>query len=139
MKLDTSISLSFDGQCEEAFKLYEQCLGAKTAFKLTWGDSPMAADAPQHWRGKINHSTLILGDIALLGNDALPGGYQRPLGFDLMLGMNEVEDAERVFAALSEGGTVRLPLQETFWAHRFGLVTDRFGIPWGINCEKPAP
>jgi PhnB protein len=136
MTLRLSINLSFDGQCEDAFKFYEQCLNGKIAFKLTWGDSPMAKDAPQHWREKIVHETLIVGGTTFSGGDALPGTYERPRGFGVLLSLKELEDAEHLFHALAENGTVHVPLRETFWALRFGSVTDRFGIRWDINCEK---
>jgi PhnB protein len=137
MTLHPSLSLSFDGQCEDAFKFYERCLNGKITFKLTWGDSPMAKDAPQYWHEKILHATLILGGMTFSGGDALPGTYESPRGFGVMLSLKEIENAEPLFHALAENGTVHVPLQETFWALRFGSVTDRFGIRWEINCEKP--
>jgi len=91
---------------------------------------------PEEWRKKILHARLVIGDTALLGADALPGSYESPRGFSLMLSLDDAGETERVFSALAENGTVRMPLQETFWAHRFGVLTDRFGIPWAINCEK---
>ena len=136
MTLHPSLSLSFDGRCEEAFKFYEQCLDGKITFQLKWGDSPMAKDAPEHWHGKLVHSTLMVGGMRFSGGDALPGSYERPQGFGILLGMSDLGDAERLFHALAENGAVHVPLQETFWALRFGSVTDRFGIRWEINCEK---
>jgi PhnB protein len=138
MTLRVAINLAFDGRCEEAFQFYEQCFDGKITFKLTWGDSPMAKDAPQHWQGKINHATLTLGNATFTGADVLPGGYERPQGFGVLLNLQGIEDAERIFHALADKGTVHLPLQETFWALRFGSVADRFGIRWDINCEKTA-
>jgi PhnB protein len=135
MNLDPCINLSFDGQCEAAFKLYERCLNGKIAFMLPWGGSPMANQAPPEWSGKIAHATLLVGGTRLQGSDAVPGSYQPPGGFCIMLHPAE-QDAERIFADLAEGGTVQMPLQQTFWAARFGVLTDRFGIPWAINCEK---
>jgi PhnB protein len=137
MNLTLSTSLSFNGQCEEAFKLYERCFNGKITFMLTWGDSPMAKDAPPEWAGKINHATLLIGEARLLGNDVVPGAYQTPRNVSLVLGLSDPEQAERIFAALAENGTVQLQLQQTFWALRFGQVTDRFGVPWAINCEAP--
>ena len=130
-----SISLSFNGQCEAAFRLYEQCLGGKITFLLTWGDSPMAKDAPPEWDAKVLHASLSVGDMVFAGADTLPQGYERPRGFAVLLGLSDPVDAERIFNALAEQGTVAVPLQETFWALRYGWVTDRFGIPWAINCE----
>src|SRR5437773_11596828 len=131
-----SISLSFDGKCEAAFRFYEQCLGGKITFLLTWRDSPMAKDAPPEWGAKILHASLHVGDMVFAGADTLPQGYERPRGFAVLLGLSDANDAERIYHALAEDGTVTVPLQETFWALRYGWVTDRFGIPWAINCEK---
>ena len=129
--------LSFDGTCEEAFKFYEKCLGGKIAFMMTWGESPMADQAPPGWGGKIMHTTLTVGDQKLQGADVPAGQYEKPRGIELSLGLNDPAQAERIFAELSEGGAVNIPLAETFWALRFGEVRDRFGTPWIINCEKP--
>jgi PhnB protein len=137
MNLTLSTSLSFDGHCEEAFKFYERCMNGKITFMLTWGDSPMAKDAPAEWGSKINHATLVIGNARLLGNDVVPGAYQAPRNVSLVLGLSDPAEAERIFSALAENGTVQLELQQTFWALRFGLVTDRFGVPWAINCESP--
>jgi PhnB protein len=136
MTLNPSISLSFDGHCEAAFKFYERCLGGRIAFLLTWGNSPMAKEAPLEWGDKILYARLTVGDTALVGADALPKTYEPPRGFAIMLSLDDSQDAKRLFDALAEGGAVRVPLQETFWALRYGAVTDRFGIPWEINCEK---
>jgi PhnB protein len=136
MNLHPRIGLSFDGQCEAAFQFYERCLNGKIAFMLRWGESPMAKDAPAEWSEKILHATLVIGDTTLLGSDAFPGSYESPRGFSILLGLHDASKAERLFGALAENGTVRMPLQETFWAHRFGVLTDQFGIPWDINCEK---
>ena len=134
MDLNPCINLSFDGQCEAAFKFYERCMNGKITFMLTYADSPMARDAPAEWSGKIAHATLVIGSTRLQGSDPPPGGYEMPKGFCIMLNPAE-HDAERLFADLVEGGTVQMPLQQTFWAARFGMVRDRFGIPWAINCE----
>jgi PhnB protein len=137
MVLDPSISLSFNGRCEAAFKFYERCLGGKITFMLTWGNSPIAKDAPPEWAGKICHASLGLGDMVVSGADVPPPHYQPPGGFAMLLGVSDPADAQKVFDALAENGTVKMPLQETFWALRYGGVTDQFGIPWEINCEKP--
>lgn len=73
----------------------------------------------------------------LLGCDAPSDRYQTPQGFNVMAAVDDPDDAERIFKKLAEGGTISMPCQETFWAHRFGMCTDRFGIPWMVNCEKP--
>jgi len=131
-----SISLWFNGDCAAALHFYEQCLPAKITFTLTWGDSPMANEAPPQWRTKICHATLVLAETTFHGCDVLPGSYQPPAGFSIALNIDDTQEADRVFGALSAGGQVRMALCETFWARRYGVVVDRFGVPWEINCER---
>jgi PhnB protein len=83
------------------------------------------------------HARLVVGDTVLMGSDAPGERYEKMQGFSVALGVDEPEWAERVFNALAAGGTVTMPIQETFWAHRFGMLVDRFGTPWMVNCEKP--
>ena len=130
--------LNFNGQCETAFRFYEQCFGGRIIAMSPFAGSPMETEVPPEWRGKILHARMQVGTVLLMGGDELPEAYEAPRGFNVTLGIDEPAEAERIFAALAESGTVRMPLQETFWAVRFGMVTDRFGIPWMINCEKGA-
>lgn len=130
--------LVFGGQCEEAFKFYERLLGGKIATMLTWGESPMADQVPTHWRDKILHASLTLPGAALVGADVLPDQYERPRGFFVLVGIDEPTDAERIFGSLAEDGTVAVPMQQTFWSVRFGVVIDRFGIPWEVSCGQVA-
>lgn len=136
--MQLSTHLSFSGKCEEAFKFYQQCLGGNIQAMMTWGDSPMADHVPSDMRDKIVHATLIAGDSALLGSDAPPDRYEEPKGFTVTIQLDDVAEAERIFTALSDGGTATMPLQQTYWAARFGMLVDRFGIPWMINCGNPA-
>jgi PhnB protein len=131
-------NLTFNGQCEEAFKFYQQCLGGDIQTMMTWGDSPMADHVPSEWRDRIIHTTLIVGETTLMGGDAPPDRYEEPRGFSVTININDPVEAERIFHALSEDGAVTMPLQETFWAARFGMVVDRFGIPWMVNCGQAA-
>jgi PhnB protein len=78
----------------------------------------------------------VVGEQTLMGSDAPPDRYDEPKGFSINIGVDTAEEAERIFAALSEKAKVQMPIQETFWAVRFGMLTDQFGIPWMINCEK---
>jgi len=96
----------------------------------------MADQMPPGWGKKICHATLTFGAIHLSGAD-MPGGEVVPQGFALTVNTSDLAEAERVFNALSEGGKITMPLEETFWALRFGGLTDQFGMPWMINCEKP--
>lgn len=105
---------------------------------LPYRESPLAAGVPQTWRHKILHATLDLGEGRLTGADvSIEEGYRAPEGFSVLLEPASTAEAERMFARLSEGGTVRMPFQKTFWAERFGMLTDCFGIPWMLNCSAP--
>jgi PhnB protein len=130
--------LSFNGQCEAAFRFYERCLGGKIECIMTYASKSAEYQVPDEWRQKILHVTLRVGDHVLMGADAPPDRYQKPQGFSLTLGLKDQAEADRIFNALAEKGTVEMALQETFWAVRFGVVVDRFGIPWTIKCERPA-
>jgi len=130
--------LAFNGQCEAAFKFYEKCLGGKIAVMMTYGDSPMAEQMPPAWRGKIVHATVALGDQRLTGGDVPPESYQKPRGFSVLVNVDNAAEADRIFTTLAEKGAVEMPIQETFWALRFGMLVDQFGTPWLIQCGKPA-
>ena len=128
--------LLYNGQCEAAFKFYAQVLGGKIVAMITHAGTPAENQVPPEWRAKIMHARLIVGDQVLMGSDAPPAHFQQPQGFSVSIGVDEAEDAERIYHALAENGTVRMALQKTFWAIRFGTLVDRFGIPWMINCEE---
>ena len=133
MQLITHLSLK--GQCEAAFRFYEECLGGTITLMLRHGDSPMAADSPA-LNDTIVHATLKFGEQTLTGADVAEDQYVRLQGFALQLNIDDEDEAQRVFEALAEDGVVHLPLQKTFWAARYGMVTDRFGVPWEINCSQ---
>lgn len=130
-----SAHLSFDGSCEQAFRFYQQVLNGQLVTLLTYGQSPLAQDTPAEFHDRILHATLTVGSFELLGADVLPDQAERPQGFCITLSLTDVQRANEIFSALADGGIVRMPLQDTFWSPAFGLVTDRFGIPWEINCE----
>ena len=130
--------LMFNGQCAAAFKFYEKVLGGKIKAMLPYAGSAAEDHVPAEWRDKIMHARLIVGDEALMGSDAPPDRFDQPKGFYVTLGVADPAEAERIFQALAENGSVRMPLQQTFWAARFGMLVDRFGTPWMINCEQPA-
>lgn len=129
--------LHFNGNCEEAFKFYEQATGGKIEMTSTFGESPMAAQMPA-MKDKIVHARISIGDTVLMGSDAPPERFEKPRGFSLSLGARTNADAERIFQALSAGGQVHMPMTESFFAARFGMLVDRFGIPWMVICEKTA-
>ena len=127
--------LNFNGRCEAAFKFYEKCLGGKIVVMQSHGESPMADQVPPEWRKMIIHARLVVGDMVLMGSDAPPERYEEPKGFSVSLQVDQPEEAERIFQALAENGAIRMPIQKTFWASRFGMLVDQFGTPWMVNCE----
>jgi PhnB protein len=127
--------LSFKGDCEAAFKFYEENLGATLGSIFKYGGSPMADQVPVEWSDKIMHGSVTVGGQVLMGGDVVPERYEKPQGFSLSLQIANIADAERIFQALAAGGQVLMRLEKTFWAARFGMAVDRFGIPWLINCE----
>lgn len=128
--------LNYDGQCEAAFQFYAQLLGGKIEALFRYAGTPMANQVPPEWGEKIMHIRLTAGASELMGADSPPQHSQGPAKrFCMSIGLSDPLEAERIFHGLAEGGTVQMPLQTTFWAARFGMLVDRFGIPWMINCE----
>jgi PhnB protein len=135
--MQTSTHVHFKGNCSEAFRFYAETFGGKIMFAMTYGESPAAQHTSPEMRNQIIHARLDLGGQFLLGCDTPGDRYHAPRGFNVMAAVEEPAEAERIFNTLAAGGTVTLPVQETFWARRFGMCTDRFGIPWMVNCAKP--
>jgi PhnB protein len=129
--------LSFKGECEDAFQSYARCLGGTITMMLKYGESPIAADTPA-LADKVLHATLQLDGQRLTGADVPSDRYVKPQGFALQLNIDDPSEAERIFNALAEGGMVQFPLQQTFWAERYGMVIDAFGTPWEINYGRAA-
>jgi PhnB protein len=126
--------LNFDGQCEEAFRFYEQCLGGKIMGIMKTEESPMAGEMGPEWNGRVIHACMEVGDQLLMASDSPPGQHQAPQGTYVSLHIDDPAEGERVFNALAEGGSVQMAFEKTFWAERFGMATDRFGTPWMVNC-----
>jgi PhnB protein len=135
--MQTHAHLHFKGNCREAFNFYADTLGGRIVFAMTFGEAPGAAGFPPESRDQIVHARIDLGEQFLLGCDTPADRYCPPQGFNVMVGVDEPGEAERIFNKLAEGGSISMPFQETFWAQRFGMCTDRFGIPWMVNCAKP--
>lgn len=139
--------LMFNGNCEAAFRYYETHLGGKIQVMMKYSDAPpmpeghkppeggCAPEMPAGIGNLIMHTSMQIGDVMLMASDSPPNMFEKPQGISVTLGVDTVAEAERIFTALSDGGTVTMPLQKTFWAASFGTVTDRFGIPWMVNCE----
>lgn len=128
--------LSFKGDCEAAFKFYEQCLGARIGAIFRYGGSPAAGQVPADWSDKVMHGNVTFGEQVLQGADVAPQAYEEPKGFSFSIQLSDPLEAERIFRELADGGKVLIQLEKTFWAERFGMVVDRFGVPWLINCGE---
>lgn len=129
--------LFFNGNCEEAFKFYEKVLGGKITAMMPATGTPAEDQVPADWKDKIMHAALDIGEDTLMASDAPPPYQDQMKGFRVSLHFADAAEAERVFNAFAEGGSVTMPLEKTFWAERFGMVHDRFGTPWMINCDMP--
>ncbi len=127
--------LHFNGQCEEAFKFYEKSLGGKISAIMRYGESPMATQVPPEWKNRVLHVHMQVGDMGLMASDTAPGMYAKPQGFRVSIDTPDPAEADRIFNALAEGGSIQMPIQKTFWAERFGMLVDRFDTPWMINCS----
>jgi PhnB protein len=130
--------LNFNGECAAALKFYEQALGGKVVFSMTWGEMPGAEQFPAETHKLIMHATLNIGDDTIMCADSPPGEYKKPTGMNVSIHVKDVPEGERIFQTLSEGGNVTMPFQKTFWSPGFGMCVDRFGIPWMVNCEDQA-
>jgi|SRR5688572_17605625 PhnB protein len=128
--------IAFTGNCEEAINFYKDKLGAEVLFMQRYGESPMAGKGPDE---KIMHTSIKIGDSVIMACDNVFEESPTTVGnnISLAIGGNDVTAAEGMFEKLSEGGTVTMPMQETFWAERFGMLTDKFGINWMFNIDKP--
>ncbi len=127
--------LFFDGNCKEAFDFYAQILGGEIEAMMPHGGTPAEGSVPPEWKDKILHASMKLSGGRLMASDAPPGHFDKPQGFSVQLSVATADEAERIFAALAENGSVTMPIEQTFWATRFGMLVDRFGIPWMINCD----
>ena len=126
--------LFFNGNCAEAMRFYEKTLGGKLEKMMTYGDSPEPEAGPPGSKGQIMHACLVLDGRMLMASDDPSGGAAKGMsGFALSLNYPTAAEARRVFDALADGGTVMMPMAETFWTEIFGMVTDRFGTPWMVG------
>ena len=136
--MEISPYLNFNGSCAAAFKAYEKVLGGRIVMMQTHGESPAKEHVPADWQDKVIHARLVVGDQVLMGTDAPPGHYAAPQGQYVSVTVASPADAERIFNSLAENGKVTMPFEKTFWSAGFGMVVDRFGIPWMVNCEQAA-
>ena len=129
--------LTFNGNAAEALAFYAKALDGKVSFSMTFGESPMGGETPAAYKDKIMHATLEARGHQLMASDAPPEwkfeGYK---GFSLSVQANNVDEGKKLFDALAAGGQVTMPYGPQFWAVGFGMLTDKFGVPWMVNCEK---
>lgn len=129
--------LNYGGNCEEAFRFYEKHLGAKLDMMMRFSDAPGSPISDPAWQSKILYAHLTIGNTELSGNDVEPERFEPMRSAYLSLNLESNEDAERIFGIFSEGGDVFMPMAETFFAHRFAMLRDRFGTSWMIIHQKP--
>ena len=137
MKLHTY--LNFGGNCEEAFRFYEENLGGNITMMMRCADQPDPKNVPPGTEKFVLYSNMTIGETQLMGSDVPPERFQPMRSVYLSLAVDSSEEAERIFKLLNEGGEVFMPMAETFFAYRFGMLRDRFGTSWMILHNKPAP
>lgn len=133
MKLYTY--LNYAGNCQEAFRFYEKHLGGKISMMMTHGQGPNTKAGPPNWENAILHARISIGETELMGAD-IPNSQPMRSAY-LTLLTSSIEEAERIYGTLSDGGEIFMPLQETFFAFRFGQLRDKFGTSWMILHERP--
>lgn len=137
MKLSTY--LMFEGNCREAFTHYEKVLGGKMLAMMDHKGTPAEEHVALEWRDKILHACLEIDGQMLMASDAPPDRSDGPMrSVSVSVGVKTPEEAERIFAGLAEGAKITMPMAETFWSPRFGMLIDRFGTNWMIGAEMPA-
>jgi PhnB protein len=135
MKLHTY--LNYGGNCEQAFRFYEKHLGGKVTMMMTHGQQPNAKDVPPDQKNAILYARMGIGETDLMGSDVPSERFQPMRSVYLSLSVNSIDEAERIFALLSNGGEIFMPMQETFFAFRFAMLRDKFGTSWMIINERP--
>lgn len=132
--------LNFNGNCKAAFDYYVKHLSAKMVMCMTYADAPPNSGQSEGCtppdKTKIMHARLEIGDYIIMGADCPEQFYQKPAGIFVSINTKDPKEAEKIYAALSQNAEIRMPLGETFWAHKFAMLRDQFGTPWMINCEK---
>jgi PhnB protein len=129
--------LNFGGNCEEAFTFYQQHLGAKLQFLMRHSEVPGGSQAPPEWQNKVLHADLSIGGTSLLGADVSPDRFQPMRSAYMTLTFDNTPETERVYNLLAEGGDIFMPMDESFFAHRFAMLRDRFGVSWMLLHPKP--
>ena len=128
--------VTFGGRCEEALEFYKKAVGAEVKNLLRWKDSPDAAmQPPPGYEEKVMNASFRIGDSELMADDGMGAKGVEFKGMTLVLTVADDAEAKRVFTALGEDGSVQMPLAKTFWTSSFGMLTDKFGVPWMVNVD----
>lgn len=135
--MNTNLHLGFMGNCDAAFSFYETVFSTKRLMTMKWGEAPEGVPCPEGAQELVMHTALQIGSITLMGADAFPGRGRPFGGFDISVDDPDEAEVKRIFAALSEGGGVTMPLAPTFWTPLFGMCTDRFGVSWTVSIPGP--
>ena len=130
--------LFFDGRCDEALDFYKKAVGAKVEARMSWKDCPDQGGCKPGNENKVMHAAFKVGDATVLASDGNCEGKPEFKGFSLTISAKTEAEADKMFAALSDGGEVQLPLTKTFFSPKFGMCADKFGIPWMVSCEREA-
>lgn len=136
--MQTTPYLNFPGNAREAMEFYRDVLRGEITSMFSYGESPMAADMPAESHDRIMHSHLVADGAEIMGADGPPQDGKGANNVHVALMVEDVDEAERIFAALSDGGEVNMEMQQTFWVERFGMCVDRYGIGWLVNGGKAA-
>ena len=128
--------LNYGGNCRQAFEFYAEHLGGRIVFLTTHGEGPDASKAPPEWRNAVLHARLELGETVVLGADIPPDRFQPMRSAYLTLMLDGIDESERIYALLSDGGQIFMPMEETFFARRFAMLRDRFGTSWMLLHER---
>jgi PhnB protein len=135
--MNTNLHIAFPGTCREAFAFYAKTFGTKIQMSMTYGEAPAGSPTPADGKDLILHTAMPLNNIILMGCDAPAGREQAIGGFQVSIESEDEAEVRRLFSVLSEGGSVRMPLDKTFWSPLFGMVTDKFGVAWMIGIPGP--
>lgn len=128
--------ISFNGNCEEAMNFYKEAFGGEIVFMMTYKGSPMEDKVADDYQAKIMHSSFEADGVVFMAADTMPGlPAPETSNIDLNINFDSKETQLSVFSKLSEGGKIKMPLQDTFWGSHFGMVKDSFGIGWMLSCE----
>jgi len=135
--MKTDLHLVFSGKCREAFAFYEKTFNSKIQMVMTYGEGPAGMPVPEEMKDAVMHMSMPLGSMLLMGCDSPPDKACPIGGFQISVSLTDEAEVNRIYATLSEGGSVQMPLMKTFWSPLFGMCTDKFGVGWMVSIPGP--